>query len=54
MLFRGSRDTNKVFGEGFFPSFGSVKRKPSRVPNGGFLLNALRSLFGLSRVLLDL
>ena len=54
MLLRGSRDTNKVFREGFFPSFGSVKRKPSRVPNGGFLLNALKSLFGLSRVLLDL
>ena len=39
MLFRGSRDTNKVFREGFFPSFGSVKRKPSRA-----IQSTLRSL----------
>ena len=54
LCFKGSRDTNKVSREGFFPSFESVKRKPSGVPKDGFFLNALKSLFGLSRVLLDL
>ena len=54
LCFKGSRDTNKVSREGFFPSFGSVKRKPSGVPKDSFFLNALKSLFGLSRVLLDL